>query len=319
MQQQSPLELWPAAASSVAVETDWLILAFTVLTLLLTVPVFVAITWFALRYREGVPANREASHLRSFLIEISWMLIPFALTLIFFVWGARLFVISKNPPPDSMTIQAVGRQWMWKYQHPTGQSEINDLHVPIDQPIRVRLTSQDVVHAFYLPALRMQMGVLPGRYTELWFKANRTGTFRLYCSEYCGTDHSLMGGTLTIMSQAEYQDWLTRSGAQQSAYAAGKAVYESYGCPSCHAPDAAVKAPPLAGLYGSDVQLADGSMVKADETYLRDKILNPNGNRRAGGHRQIMPSFAGVIPPDDLDRLIGYLKAYRRTEGEARP
>ncbi len=319
MQERSALELWPASASSVAVEADYLILAFTVLTLLLTVPVFLAISYFAVRYREGVDADRDTSNQRSFLIEISWMLIPFLLTLIFFVWGARIFVESKNPPPDAMTVEAIGRQWMWKYQHPTGQSEINDLHVPIDQPIHIRLTSQDVIHAFYLPALRIQMGVVPGRTTDLWFKANRTGTYRLYCSEYCGTDHSLMGGNLTIMTQGEYQEWLTHSGAQQSAPAAGRALYESYGCASCHDPGATVKAPRLAGLYGSQVELEGGRKIVADEEYLRARILNPNENRLAAGYKQIMPSFAGVIPADDLARIVDYLKAYHSTEGEARP
>ena len=345
MNAQSALALWPPAASSGAVEADYLILAFTVLTLLLTVPVFLAITYFAVRYREGVEADRDTSGMRSFLIEISWMLIPFALTLIFFVWGARLFVESKNPPPEAMTIEAIGRQWMWKFQHPTGQAEINDLHVPIDQPIRIRLTSQDVIHAFYLPALRTQMGVVPGRTTELWFKANRTGTYRLYCSEYCGTDHSRMDGTLTIMTQADYEAWLTHSGAVQSAPAAGKtdgktsgnttgrtdgkttgetagtadgkAVYAAYGCGACHAPGSPVRAPSLAGLYGSDVALADGRTVVADEAFLRAKILNPNENRLAGGAKQSMPSFAGVIPPADLDRLVDYLKRYRRTADNA--
>ena len=319
MHERSPLELWPASASSVAVESDYLILAFTVLTLLLTVPVFLAISYFAVRYREGVDADRDTSNERSFLIEISWMLIPFLLTLIFFVWGAKIFVESKNPPPDAMTVEAIGRQWMWKYQHPTGQSEINDLHVPIDQPIRIRLTSQDVIHAFYLPALRIQMGVVPGRTTELWFKANRTGTYRLYCSEYCGTDHSLMGGNLTIMTQGQYQEWLTHSGAQQSAPAAGQALYESYGCASCHDPGAVVKAPRLAGLYGRQVELEGDRRVTADEDYLRAKILNPNENRLAAGYKPIMPSFAGVIPADDLTRIVDYLKAYHSTEGEARP
>ncbi|MGU3537180.1 cytochrome c oxidase subunit II [Methylobacterium sp. A54F] len=308
LQHQSALALWPAAASATATEVDYLILAFTVLTLLLTVPVFLAITYFAVRYRDGIDVDRSPSGIRSNLIELSWMLIPFALTLIFFVWGARLFVESKHPPPDAMTIEAIGRQWMWKFQHPTGQSEINDLHVPIDQPIRIRIISQDVIHALYLPALRMQMAALPDRYTELWFKAERAGTYRLYCSEYCGTDHSVMDGNITIMTQGEYQEWLVRGGAQQSGVAAGRAVYNAYGCGACHDRNAVVKAPKLAGLYGRDVRLADGRTVRADETYLREKILNPNQNRLAEGYKQIMPSFAGVIPADDLDRLILYLR-----------
>ncbi|WP_336486592.1 cytochrome c oxidase subunit II [Methylobacterium nigriterrae] len=315
---QSPLDLWPASASAHAVQADYLILAFTVLTLLLTVPVFLAITYFAIRYREGVEANRDTGNVRSNLIEISWMLIPFLLTLIFFAWGARLFVDSKNPPPDAMVVEAIGRQWMWKFQHPTGQSEINDLHLPTGQPIKLRIISQDVVHALYLPALRMQVAALPDRYTELWFKADRTGTYRLYCSEYCGTDHSVMDGNLTLMTLGEYQDWLTHAGAQISAVAAGRAIYNAYGCPACHDAGVHVKAPKLAGLYGTQVKLADGRTVTADDGYLRDKILNPNANRLAEGYKPIMPSFAGVIPADDLGRLIDYLKAYDRTaDGEA--
>lgn len=311
MQHDSALALWPPAASATAVEIDRIVLGFTMLTLALTVPVFLAITYFAVRYRDGVAADRSTDNTRSFLIEISWMLIPYMLTLIFFVWGAKVYIGTRHPPPDAMVIEAIGRQWMWKFQHPTGQSEINDLHVPIGQPIKVRIISQDVIHALYLPALRIQMAALPDRYTDFWFKADRTGTYRLYCSEYCGTDHSRMDGNLTIMTQAEYQDWLTHGGAQQSNVAAGRAIYESYGCAACHdGASAAIKAPALAGLYGSEVKLADGRTVTADDNYLREKILDPNGNRLAAGYKPIMPSFRNVIPADDLERLVGYLKSY---------
>lgn len=306
------LQLWPVAASAKAVETDQLILAFTVLTLALTVPVFIAITWFALRYREGSEADRSPSGIRSNLIEISWMLIPFLLTLVFFVWGARVFVESKNPPPDAMVVEVIGRQWMWKFQHPTGQSEINDLHLPIGQPIKLRIISQDVIHALYLPAVRMQVAALPDRYTEMWFKADKVGTFHLYCSEYCGTDHSVMGGKVTFMNPGDYQDWLVHAGAQQGIVAAGRALYEAYGCASCHEPGSPVKAPSLAGLYGSKVALADGRTVVADDEWLRQKILNPNGDKLAGGGKQVMPSFAGRIPEDELNRIVDFIKAYPR-------
>ncbi len=311
MKAQSALALWPPAASATAVETDHIILGFTVLTLLLTVPVFLAITYFALRYRQGEVADRTTDGRRSVLIEISWMLIPYVLTLFFFGWGAKLFIDSRHPPPDAMVVEAVGRQWMWKFQHPTGQSEINDLHLPIDQPVRIRITSQDVIHALYLPALRLQIAALPDRTTEIWFKADRTGTYRLYCSEDCGTDHSVMDGNLTLMTQAAYQDWLTHGGAQQSNVAAGRAIYESYGCAGCHdGAVAGVKAPALAGLYGRAVHLADGRTITADADYIRAKILNPNANRLAGGGKQVMPSFAGRIPADELGTLIDFLKAY---------
>jgi cytochrome c oxidase subunit 2 len=307
------LQLWPVAASVTAVETDKLILAFTVLTLVLTVPVFLAITWFALRYREGSDADRTPSGIRSNLIEISWMLIPFLLTLVFFAWGAKLFIDSKNPPPDAMVVEAVGRQWMWKFQHPTGQSEINDLHLPIGQPIKLRIISQDVIHALYIPAVRMQIDALPDRYTQMWFKADKVGTFHLYCSEYCGTDHSVMGGKVTFMNPGDYQDWLVHAGAQQGKVAAGRVLYQAYGCAGCHEPGSSVKAPGFAGLYGSQVALADGRTVTADAAWLRDKILNPNGDKLAGGGKQVMPSFAGRIPEDELNLLVDFIKTYPAT------
>ena len=313
------LAIWPQAASASAVEADHLILAFTVLTLFLTVPIFVAITWFALRYRQGVKANRQQGEARSAAIEMTWMIGPFLLTLFFFAWGARMFIGHKTLPAGALQVDAIGRQWMWKFQHPGGQSEIDDLHVPAGQNVVLHMISQDVIHALYIPALRIQMDVLPDRYTDMWFKADKPGAYHLFCSEYCGTDHSVMGGEITIMSQGDYQAWLTHSGAQQSKVAAGHAIYESYGCGTCHDAGSTVKAPKLAGLYGGAVRLADGRTVTADDDYLRDKIRNPNGNRLAEGYKQIMPSFAGVIPEDDLGRLIEFLKSYTRTAGGAEP
>ncbi len=275
------LQLWPPAASATAVETDWLILAFTVLTLLLTVPVFVAITWFAIRYREGVRADRSSSGVRSMPIEISWMLNPFLLTLIFFAWGAAAVLHLEEPARRRDGRRGDRPQWMWKFQHPTGQSEINDLHIPVGQAIRIRMTSQDVIHALYFPVLRMQMACCPTDHRDV-VQGRPHRHLPDVRSEYCGTDHSRMDGRLVIMTQAEYAAWLQDSGAQQGGQAgAGRAVYEAYGCGNCHDPGARVRAPSLAGLYGRPVALADGRTVVADESYLRQKILNPNRDRLA--------------------------------------
>ncbi len=303
-----PLALWPPAASVSAVSTDHLILWFTVLTLLLTVPIFIGITFFAFYYREGTKANRQHGRYRDDRIELTWMIVPFLLTLFFFVWGAKLFNIHKHPPPNSLEISAVGRQWMWKFQHPGGQAEINDLHVPSGQPVLINMISQDVIHALYLPALRVQMETLPGRYTQLWFNADRPGVYRLFCSEYCGTDHSAMDGLLTVMEPSAYAQWLSGAGTSQSLAAAGKALFTSYGCAGCHAAGSSVRAPSLVGLYGNPVPMQAGGTALADEGYLRDKILNPN-TRLIAGYRQVMPSFRGVIAEDDLVRVIAYIKA----------
>ncbi len=313
----NPLDIWPAAASASAVESDHLIWIFTLVILFLTVPIFVAITYFAFRYQQGRKVDRGNDESRSNLIELSWMIIPFLVTLVFFFWGARLFDEHRHAPPGAMTINAIGRQWMWKFQYPGGQSEIDNLHVPTGQPVVIRMISQDVIHALYIPALRIQNEVLPDRYTELWFKADRPGSYHLFCSEYCGTDHSVMDGMLTIMTPADYQDWLSHSGSDQSLAAAGEALFSSYGCAGCHKGTSTVRAPSLAGLAGKPVPLEAGGTLIADDSYIRDKILMPDRNKVAG-YKQVMPSFKGVIAEDDLIRLVAYIKSMGETTGESR-
>ena len=303
-----PLLLWPAAASNAATHVDYLISAFTAVTLLLTVPIFIAITWFALIYRKNRNVDRGHPADRNVAVEMSWMLIPFFLTLGFFAWGAQIFDVAKHPPANAMVIQGIGRQWMWKFEHPGGQAEINDLHVPTGQPVVINMISQDVIHSLYLPAFRVQMETLPGRYTQVWFTADRPGAYRLYCSEYCGTDHSVMDGEIYVMKPGDYQNWLNQSGSTQSLAANGKRLFANYGCTGCHGAAATVRAPSLAGLYEKPVPMADGGTLIADDTYLRDKILNPDHNLIAG-YKQVMPSFNGIIPEEELIQLIAYIKS----------
>ena len=312
----NPLDIWPAAASASAVESDHLILSFTMLILVLTVPVFVAITYFAFRYRQGVKVDRSHTELRSNLLELSWMLIPFVLTLFFFGWGMKIFLQHKTVPAGALQIDAIGRQWMWKFQHPGGQSEIENLHVPRGEAVVIRMISQDVIHALYIPALRIQMDVLPDRYTQMWFKAERTGTYHLFCSEYCGTDHSVMGGMLTVMEPADYESWSTRSGSYQTLAEAGEVLFSSYGCAGCHGSQSTVRAPSLVGLFGKPVPLEDGTTIVADDQYIRNKILMPNNNKIAG-YKQVMPSFKGVLAEDDLLRVIAYVKNLGLKTGRA--
>ena len=304
----SQLTLWPIAASAAGHETDYIVIAFTILTLFLVGPIFVGITWFAFRYRQGRVVDRSNTESRSVAIELSWMIIPFVLTLFFFAWAAKVFDTNQHPPADALQINAVAKQWMWKFQHPGGQSEINDLHVPLGQPIKIQMISEDVIHGLYLPALRAQMETLPGRYTQLYFKADRAGQYHLFCSEYCGTDHSKMDGILYIMQPADYEAWLGRTATSMTLAAAGKALFSQYGCSGCHLGGATVRAPPLEGLYGSPVPMQNGGTVIADDGYIRDKILYPDRNLVAG-YKQVMPSFSGRISEGDLLRLIAYVKS----------
>ena len=308
-----PLALWPAAASVSAADTDHLIWSFTLLTLLLVVPIFIAITFFALRYREGRLVNRRYREDRDRRLEISWMLIPFALTLIFFAWGAQMFIVHKSPPANATVVQAIGRQWMWKFQHPGGQSEINDLHVPTGEPIVINMISQDVIHSLYIPAMRIQMETLPKRYTQLWFKADRPGTYRILCTEFCGTDHSAMDGLLTVMTPSDYGRWLATAPSSGTLSEQGGKLFASYGCGGCHEGGGTVRAPSLAGLFGTPVRLESGGTAVADTAFIREKILNPEGDKIAG-YKQVMPAFRGVIPEDEMTRLIAYIKDGAKTE-----
>ncbi len=311
-----PLLLWPPAASAIAVDTDHLILAWTALAFLLIAPVFVGMTWFAIHFREGKVAHREYREGRSHVLELGWIFIPFTLSLVFFVWGARIFDEDFHAPPDAMEISAIGKQWMWKFQHPGGQTEINALHVPVGQSVLIHEISQDVIHSLYVPAMRVQMETLPDRYTQLWFKPDRVGVYRLYCSEYCGTDHSNMDGLLYVMAPADYQAWLTRSGSSRTLAARGEKLFSAYGCSGCHLPGATVRAPSLAGIYGKPVPMQAGGTVTADDTYIRDKILDPDSNKVAG-YKQVMPSFKGKIPEDELTAIIAYVKSLGEGAGEA--
>lgn len=299
---------WPVHASAYAEKIDLLMWAFTLLILLLTVPVFVLLVVFAVKYRRGKPANRGHSPDRSVVIETSWSVIPFLLTIGFFVYAAWLFFLDHNPPAGALTIDVVGQQWMWKFQHPEGQREINTLHVPVGQAVRLVMTSQDVIHSLYLPELRLKQDVLPGRYTTLWFVADRPGVYRIHCTQFCGADHAAMGGGLYVLTPSDYAAWLKTSGVEGSLAAQGAALYRQLGCGGCHGAGSTVRAPALEGLYGRPIPLADGRIVTADDAYLRDAIVAPNKDV-AAGYAPTMPTFANVVDEGQAQQLVAYIKS----------
>jgi cytochrome c oxidase subunit II len=301
------LGLWPPEASAHAASVDLLIAGFTVLIVLLSAPVFILMLVFALKYRRGRTANRKHRTDRSVGLETSWAVVPFVLLLVFYVWATWLFVELHNPPDGALEINVVAKQWMWKFQHPGGQREIDTLHVPIDTPVKLTMASQDVIHSLFIPALRIKQDVVPGRYTTLWFTADRPGEWKLECAEFCGTNHSVMGGRFVTMSQEAYADWL-RTADVDALAAAGAALFRARGCSGCHGPAATVHAPPLEGLYGAPVPLADGTIVTADEQYVRDSILLPQ-KQIAAGYPRIMPTFANQLGEEDVLKLVAYVKS----------
>ncbi|HVN45024.1 MAG TPA: cytochrome c oxidase subunit II [Steroidobacteraceae bacterium] len=295
-------------ASSIAFRIDVFFWSMTALCALVAAGVIVAIVFFGVRYRRGSPAPRTDRHRDALGVEITWILVPFGLFVVAFIWSLSIFALARTPPANARDIYVVAKQWMWKIEHPGGQREINTLHVPVDEPVRLTMTSQDVIHSFYVPAFRVKQDVLPGRYTQLWFTATQPGTFPLLCTQYCGTDHARMGGTVIVMPRAEYARWLAGQGGAGTLAAQGAQLFRAHGCSGCHGSHAVVHAPELTGLYGRMVHLADGRSVLADDRYLRDCILEPSAQRVAG-YPPVMPSFSGELSEEELLALIAYMKS----------
>ena len=300
--------LWPAEASSYSHQVDLLFAAFTGLVVLLSAPVFVLITYFAVKYRRGKPANRKHAPDRNVWVETSWALIPFFLILGFYIWSTDLFASLYEPPSDALAINVVAKQWMWKFEHPGGQREINELHVPVGKPVELTMASQDVIHSLYLPSFRIKQDVVPGRYTHLWFTADKPGTYMLACAEFCGAQHSEMGGSVIVLKEADYARWLSEADVDQTEAQRGAALFRSHGCSGCHGAASKVHAPHLEGLYGRPVPLADGSIVTADETYIRDSILLPQ-KQVAAGYKPIMPTFQNILSEAEVLDLVAYVKS----------
>jgi cytochrome c oxidase subunit 2 len=301
------LRLLDAAASTQAARTDTIFLAMLVLCASVATILLVLVVFFSIRYRRGSHVDRTPPRqLRG--IEIVWTISPLLVFLGIFGWAAHDFVTLADPPADALPVTLVAKQWMWKLQHRNGRREINELHVPQGEPVVVTMTSQDVIHSFFIPAFRIKQDVLPGRYTRLWFTATQVGEFALFCSEYCGSEHSQMTGRVVVMTPADYGRWLASGPAQPSMAQYGFALFRQLGCSGCHDARSTVHAPLLDGVYGRAVHLQDGRTVVADANYLRDSILLPTKDIVAG-FAPVMPSFAGQVSEEDLQALIAYLKS----------
>jgi cytochrome c oxidase subunit II len=300
--------IFPADASNFAPQVDHVYLALLVLCSVVAFLVFIVALFFCVRYRRGSNADRTPPKSGPLPFEITWTVIPFFIFLGLFFWAADVFFGMSKPPPNATEIYVVGKQWMWKVQHPDGRREINELHIPLGQPVKLIMTSQDVIHDFFIPAFRTKQDVVPGRYTTEWFTPTKAGKYHLFCSQYCGTDHSRMVGWIYVMEPAEHAKWLAGQPAPDSLVAIGERAFHTRGCSGCHAPNAAIRAPLLDGIYGKKVPLSDGTLVTADDQYLRDSILLPN-KQISAGYQPIMPTFQGQISEEELNAIIAYLKS----------
>jgi cytochrome c oxidase subunit 2 len=302
----------PDRASSYAGHLDALYFFLIGVTTFFTLLIFVLIVYFALKYRRrpGVKPQHVGTDWR---LEVVWFAIPIIIVLVIFVWGSALYVQVERPPAGAMEISVVGKQWMWKIQHPEGKREIDELHVPTGRPVRLIMTSQDVIHSFYVPAFRTKQDVIPGRYTTEWFTPSRVGEYHLFCAEYCGMGHSKMIGRVVVMEPAKYQAWLAGTGSDEPMAQSGEKLFATFSCNTCHGQ----RAPTLAGLYGRKVQLQDGSTLIADEDYIRESILNPSAKITAG-YPPIMPTYAGQISEEQVMQLIAYIKTLKDASSEVK-
>src|SRR5215216_1485823 len=275
---QSWIPLVPDSASTFSWQVDALYFYLSGVTLFFTLLITTVLIFFIIRYRRRSPYEIPRPIAGSHKLETIWTVIPFVIAMTMFAWGARVYFEQYKPPENAIEVYVVGKQWMWKLQHATGQREINELHVPVGRKIKLIMTTEDVIHDFFVPAFRTKADVIPGRYTTLWFEATKPGKYHLYCAEYCGLNHSGMGGWVYVMEQSEFDNWLAGGGSNQTPVEAGRELFNNkLGCASCHAGGASQRGAKLEGLYGTDVKLTTGQVVKADDEYIRNSILNPSG------------------------------------------
>ncbi len=303
------IPVFPTAASTAAIQQDRLAWFLLLVTGGITLFIAVLIVTFAIRY--GEHRHPQAVQIEgNNLLELGWTAATLVIFMVMFFWGARLYYHEYTEPPHAIHINVIAKQWMWKFQHAEGQREIDELHVPVNRPVVLTMISQDVIHSFFVPAFRLKKDVLPGRYRDLWFQADKIGKYQLFCSQYCGAEHSRMRGTVYVMSQADYAKWLQNSGAMGSAAYDGERLFQDLACITCHRADSTARGPNLVGLYGRTVHLNDGSTVLADDNYIRESILYPNA-KIVAGFEPIMPTFRGQIDESQLLDLVEYIKSLK--------
>ncbi|HTN62251.1 MAG TPA: cytochrome c oxidase subunit II [Devosia sp.] len=302
------IALHPDVASTLAPQVDQLFYSLLAFSFALGIFLTALVLRYAVKYRRGSKADRSGARARSLLLEVTWTSATAIIALVLFGWGAWLFIQRDHPPPDAIEIAGLGRQWMWQFDHANGRRELNELHVPVGVPVIVRLAARDVIHSLFIPAFRVKQDAVPGRTTNLWFEATKTGTYDLFCAEFCGTQHSEMRGHIVVMPQQDFAQWLAAAPASLSLAEQGETLFRALGCSGCHGASATVRAPPLEGVYGHPVALEGRRTVIADMAYLRDSLLDPLKDVVAG-YEPVMPSFDGLLEEDDITKLLAYLQS----------
>ena len=306
---QSWIPFIPESASTMSWKVDALYFYLSGVTMFFTLLISSVLVFFVIRYRRRTPYEIPRPIAGSHKLETLWTVIPFVIAMTMFAWGASVYFEQYSPPKNAIEIYVVGKQWMWKIQHSTGQREINELHIPVGRKVKLIMTTEDVIHDFFVPAFRIKADVVPGRYTSEWFEATKPGTYHLFCAEYCGMNHSGMIGSVIVMEPREFDNWLSGNAGNQTPAVAGQQLYQSLGCVSCHGANGeGGRGPTLAGLFGRQTLLSTGQTVRADEAYIRESIINPQA-KLVAGFGPIMPTFQGQVSEDQLVQLLAFIKS----------
>lgn len=300
--------LFPPSASTIASRVDELYFFLIAISLFFSLLIAGMVIYFAIRYRRRSEDEVPKRVAEGMMLEITWTVIPFLISMVIFAWGASIYFSMNRPPEGALDVYAVGKRWMWKVQHVGGQREINQLHIPVGRAIKLTMASEDVIHSFFIPAFRVKHDVVPGRYRTFWFEPTRTGTYHLFCAEYCGTKHSQMIGSVIVMEPAEYEIWLSGGPTSGSLAAEGEKLFTQLACNTCHVKDNSGRGPVLDGLFGKEVHLQTGDTVLADENYIRDSIVNPAATIVAG-YQPVMPTYQGQISEEGLLQIVAYIKS----------
>jgi cytochrome c oxidase subunit 2 len=302
------IPIFPDQASTFAKDVDALYFFILATCALFAIGVSIAVVYFGIRYHKKHDGEIGARIEGSLPLELLWSVIPTIIAMVMFGWGASVFYHLRRPPAEAMHIYAVGKQWMWKFQHMEGQREINELHIPAGQPVRITISSEDVLHSLFFPAFRTKMDAIPGRYTELWFEAQTPGQYHIFCTEYCGTNHSGMIGTVTVLEPAQFQAWQQGGGMEGTLAQRGAKLFADLACSTCHLDTGQGRGPSLKDIVGTTVALQDGSSAVVDEAFLRESILNSQA-KIAKGFQPLMPTFQGLISEENLVALIEHVKS----------
>jgi cytochrome c oxidase subunit 2 len=306
------IPLLPEQASTFAWDVDALYFFIFAVCAFFALAVAVSVIYFGLRYRRAHDGEIGARIEGNLPLELLWSIIPTMIAMVMFGWGASSYYHMRTPPAEALNIYAVGKQWMWKFQHLEGQREINELHIPLGRPVKVTITSEDTLHSLYFPAFRTKMDAIPGRYTQLWFEASKVGTYHIFCAEYCGTKHSGMIGWVQVMEPADYQAWLSGGTAEGTLAERGERLFSELACNTCHLDSGKGRGPSLQNIFGKPVELADGTTHMVDEGYLRESIINSQA-RIVKGYQPLMPAFQGLVSEDNLVALVEYVKSLSPT------